>query len=217
MEEGVENICVIENLCKSYGNKKIFDDFFMEAKSGEILSISGPSGSGKSTLLNIIGMFEKPDEGNIELFGRKVSELKKKHIEQLRRERIFYVFQNYALIDEKSIEYNLNIPMIGKKGDRKEKRRKMKEALEKVGLNIPLEEKIFKLSGGEQQRVAIARGFLREFEIILADEPTGSLDQENKQRVMDILKQFNRKGKTVIIVTHDPDIIDGCSRNIELT
>lgn len=132
------------------------------------------------------------------------------------RNRIFYVFQNYGLVDEKTIEYNLGIPLLYSRLSKTAKKECMREALTKVELELPLTKYIYQLSGGEQQRVAIARAFLRKFDSILADEPTGSLDAVNRDRIMKILEDFNHQGKTVIIVSHDENVISRIGRVIRL-
>ena len=212
----METVCKLEKVKKSFQDKIVFDNFSMEIKKGEFVCLAGPSGSGKSTILNLIGMFEQPDSGNIELFGEKLPKMTSRKGKEIMRDRIFYIFQNFALIDDKSIDYNLNIPLIYSFKSAEEKNKEKKKALEAVGLNLPLNKKIYQLSGGEQQRVAIARAFLRKFDVILADEPTGSLDSGNKKLIMNILKKFNDEGKTIIMVSHDEDIINNCSKVIRL-
>jgi len=176
----------------------------------------GASGSGKSTLLNLIGMLDIPDSGEIELFGKKSPRISSKEGRFLMREKIFYCFQNFALVDNESIRYNLNIPMLSKHMSKKEREDKIKNALNKVGLNKNPDEKIYCLSGGEQQRVAIARAFLKNYDLVLADEPTGSLDAMNRDIIMNILNSFHEIGKTVIIVSHDQEVINRCNRVIEI-
>lgn len=212
----METICKLEKVKKGFQDKVVFDDFSMEVKKGDFVCLAGPSGSGKSTILNLIGMFEQPDGGSIELFGEALPQMTSRKGKEIMRNRIFYIFQNFALVDDKSIYYNLSIPLIYAKKSKQQKQKEMQKALESVGLQLPLSKKIYQLSGGEQQRVAIARAFLREFELILADEPTGSLDSENKRLIMGILKQFNEKGKTIIMVSHDEEIINDCSRVVRL-
>lgn len=209
-------ICRLDNIQKIYQDKVVFNQFSLEIKKGDFLCIAGPSGSGKSTLLNLIGMFEQPDHGTIELFGRPAPKISSRAGKELLRNKIFYIFQNYALIDDKSIRYNMSIPLLYSRLKKEAKLQAMKAALESVGLSLPLDKRIYQLSGGEQQRVAIARAFLRDFELILADEPTGSLDADNKKLIMDILKDFQQNGKTIIIVSHDQEIIDYCPKVVYL-
>ena len=212
----MEVICELKNITKTYGKRNIFKDFNLVVKKGEMICISGKSGSGKSTLLNMIGMFEKPDSGSIELFGTPLPDINSKLGRELMENKIFYLFQNFALIDNQSISYNLDIPLFSCKKSKKEKEKMKKEALKKVGLTIDIKEKIYHLSGGEQQRVALARGFLKDFDLILADEPTGSLDGENRDAVLNILDDFQKQGKTVLIVTHDPMVMEHCQKIIKI-
>ncbi|MCD7708738.1 MAG: ATP-binding cassette domain-containing protein, partial [Clostridiales bacterium] len=191
-------ICSLKNVSKSYGTHRIFENMSLEIEEGEMVCITGKSGSGKSTLLNLIGMFDRADSGEIRLFGEPLPGISSRAGRALMRDRLFYCFQNFALVDGETVGYNLDIPLIGKHFGKKEKTARKLDALSRVGLDKPLDEKIFRLSGGEQQRVAIARAFLRSFDIILADEPTGSLDGENRDRVLDIFSSFNGEGKTVI-------------------
>lgn len=212
----MEIICKIEHISKKFDDKVVFQDFCLTIQRGDLLCISGVSGSGKSTLLNMIGMFDQPDKGTIELFGKRVEKLNKKEKRNLLRNKLFYLFQNYALVDDKSVDYNLKIPLIGQKLSKESKIQLKKEALERVNLDIALNKKIYQLSGGEQQRVALARGFLHNCELILADEPTGSLDSENRKAVMQILKLFHQEGKTVVIVSHDQYVLEQCEKVVYL-
>ncbi|MBD5134748.1 MAG: putative bacteriocin export ABC transporter [Lachnospiraceae bacterium] len=213
----METICKLEKVQKSFQDKIVFKDFSMEVKKGDFVCLAGPSGSGKSTILNLIGMFEQADGGKIELFGESLPHMTSRKGKEIMRDKIFYIFQNFALVDDKSIYYNLSIPLIYSKKSKQEKQKEMQNALESVGLQLPLSKKIYQLSGGEQQRVAIARAFLRNFELILADEPTGSLDSGNKRLIMNILKQFNKEGKTIIMVSHDEEIINDCLKVVRLS
>ncbi len=181
-----------------------------------MICVKGASGSGKSTLLNLIGMFDTPDSGKIELFRKTSPQINSKEGRFLMREKIFYCFQNFALVDNESIKYNLSIPLMNRNISKKEKELRINKALQKVGLEKNLNEKIYCLSGGEQQRVAIARAFLKNYELVLADEPTGSLDSNNRDIVMDILTDFHKMGKTIVIVSHDQAVINRCNRVVEI-
>ncbi|MFP7287122.1 ABC transporter ATP-binding protein [Shouchella clausii] len=207
----MSDVCELTGICKRYGNKPILQQFYLSVQKGECLAITGKSGSGKSTILNIIGLLETPNEGVVTLFGKR-----KLNKRQLLKKKIAYLFQNYALLEDETISYNLNIPLLEQKLSTKEKQERKKEVLEKVGLDVSLKQKVFTLSGGEQQRLAIARLMLRPFELLLADEPTGSLDPENRTIVLDLLKQFHKDGKTVIVVTHDPVVTEMCERVVHL-
>lgn len=196
----------IKNLKKSYGSQKIFENFNLKIPRGKLTTIYGASGAGKSTLLNIIGMIEDYDEGEYYLFGDFAPIANSHSSLILRRHRISYLFQNFALLEDETIEKNLEIALIYKKCNASEKKEKMKKILQRVNLKHALKTKIFKLSGGEKQRVALARALLKDSDIILADEPTGSLDIENRNEILKLFKEEIQLGKTIIIVTHDPYI-----------
>ncbi len=202
---------------KKYDGKTIIDGLNFEIGSGEMVAITGPSGSGKSTILNMIGLLEKPDAGTINLFGKPAPKINSAKSKLLLRNKIAYLFQNYALVDNETTDYNLNIALEYVKADKNQKRKMKIDALSKVGLDETyLKKKIYQLSGGEQQRIAVARIILKPCELILADEPTGSLDAQNRNEIMKILQQLNKSGKTIIIVTHDEYVAGQCSRKIEL-
>ncbi|WP_223556592.1 MULTISPECIES: ABC transporter ATP-binding protein [Lysinibacillus] len=203
----------LENITKSYNGNLIFSNLNLEIEKGEFLGITGKSGAGKSTLLNIIGLLEECD-GNVIIKGKKISYRDTKEVRKLLKNEIGYLFQNYALIDDLTVYENLRI--ILDKIPQKEGRKLALQELNKLGLGDILDKKIFQLSGGEQQRVAIARLILRKSEIILADEPTGSLDQKNGKIIMNLLKEFHNQGKTIIMVSHDESAISNCSRVINL-
>lgn len=207
----------ILNLNKNFGNKNILNDFNLCVKKQEIITITGKSGCGKSTLLNIIGLLDEYSSGNLMINEKQVSKINDKDAMLLRRYDIGYIFQNYALIEGDSVEENLKLATKYSM-ERSEKSRKelISKALEKVGLENYEKKKIYELSGGEQQRVAIARVFIKPCNLILADEPTGSLDLENKLLVLDLLEQLRREGKTIITVTHDLDVAKKFDRNIML-
>lgn len=189
----------IESLRKAFGEQVIFSDFSAEINDGEFVIISGRSGSGKTTLLNMIGFLEEYDSGRITVDGIELGEKKKQRDYFLNK--VGFLFQNFALIENKTVRQNLEIikPSARSEYD-------IDTALRKVGLSDKADKKVYTLSGGEQQRVALARLFLKKCDIILADEPTGSLDKDNAETVIRLLKELNKKGKTVIIVTHDESI-----------
>ncbi len=204
---------LLENIDMSYGMKSIFKNYQLKVEQGEFLCISGPSGSGKTTLLNIIGLMERPDSGRVVIKGVENPKFTGKEGRELLRKDLFFIFQNYGLVEEKTVQYNLEVSMQFSK----KKKEDMADALEKVGLSPEiLKQKVFSLSGGEQQRVALARLYLRDSSIILADEPTGSLDAENRDRVLRILKEMNQNGKTVIVVTHDKEVEKCATRVVHL-
>lgn len=199
----------IINLQKSFGDKRIFNNFNITINDGEFVVFTGKSGCGKTTLLNIIGGLEKPDEGQVIVDDKNIYLYKNKH--NYFKNTVGFLFQNFALVENKTVKQNLSFI------DKKDRTNvSFEEALCFVGLKDVLDMKIYQLSGGEQQRVAIARLLLKKCKIILADEPTGSLDSENAFMVINALKKLNENGKTVIMVTHDKKIIDGTSRVVQL-
>lgn len=189
----------IKNLTKSYGKNIIFENFNLKIKEGDFLIIVGASGSGKTTLLNMIGGIEEIDSGSILVNNIEVTKSKNKR--KYFSEIVGFLFQNFALIESKTIQQNLNL--VTNKSEIT-----IDEALSIVGLSDKKNQLVYTLSGGEQQRVALARLLIKKCEVILADEPTGSLDAKNKFMVMDMLKKMNEMGKTIIMVTHDEDLID---------
>lgn len=207
-------IIELKNINKSYSNKYLFKNLDFSIKKGEMVAITGPSGVGKSTLLNIIGLIDKPDSGEVVICSNKNPFDKEKVKLKLFRDNIGYLFQNYALVDNYTVSKNLDIALEYVKN--KNKKRLKEEALEKVGLLDKLNNKIFELSGGEQQRIALARLMLKEKDIILADEPTGSLDEDNRDIILKLLKQLNDEGKTIVLVTHDKTVANMCNREINI-
>lgn len=197
------------HLCKSFGNHVIFKDLSFEIKNGEFICFSGKSGAGKTTLLNIIGQLEPASSGIITYDGEEIDSTKKRL--NFFRSKVSFVFQNFALVEGKTVIQNLNLV---KKSNRANL--SAKEVLEKVGLQDKINEKVYSLSGGEQQRVALARVFYKQSDIILADEPTGSLDRLNADRIISLLRELNATGKTIILVTHDEKIKTQSDRIIEL-
>jgi putative ABC transport system ATP-binding protein len=183
---------------KSYKDKQIFSNFNLLIKDNEFVLIKGDSGQGKTTLLNLLGLLDKPDSGNIIIEGKSYKEL---NLKEMRRYVFSYVFQNYGLIDEETVEKNLLVPLMYRKDI--DKKKEIKIALEKVGLCGYEKKKIYELSGGEQQRVAISRLLMKESKYIFADEPTGNLDDKNSALVYNLLKKLHEEGRTVIVATHD--------------
>lgn len=206
----------IKNLTKKFKNKTVFDHFNLDVQAGELLAITGPSGSGKSTLLNILGLIENFDHGDYALFGKHNVKPNSQLAQQLIRDKISYLFQNFALIEEETVEANLLLAVRYLKADQKTKKATISAALKRVGLAGYEKSHIFELSGGQQQRIAVARAIIKPSELILADEPTGSLDLKNRDEIMTLLKELNQQGKTIIVVTHDQEVADQCQREVYL-
>lgn len=201
------------NIKKAYDGKIILDNFSLHIQEGEMVAIKGKSGCGKSTLLNIIGLLEAADKGQVCIDGfRNVKPQSQTAIKLIRYE-ISYLFQNFALVDEETVLYNLKIALRYVKGNKKQK---IAEALSSVGLSGMEGKKIYQLSGGEQQRIALARILLKPSKIVLADEPTGSLDSYNRDIVIEMLHKLQKQGKTIVIVTHDMNVAKKCDRIVEL-
>ena len=199
------------NLTKRYAKREVIKDLSFSIADGEFVSFSGKSGSGKTTLLNMIGLLEEPTSGRILFDGKEIRGGRARI--DFYRNRVGFIFQNFALVEGKTVAQNLNLV---KKNCRQDGIT-VEEALSQVGMEEKLYSKVYTLSGGEQQRVALARLYLKKCDIILADEPTGSLDQENAAMVMGILRKLNAKNKTVIIVTHDDEIKRQCDRILSLS
>lgn len=210
----MESLIKLDKISKSYGLKNIFTDFSFEVGKNEKILIMGPSGAGKSTLLNILGTLEKVDKGQTVHFSYKNIRPQSKESIILLREKISYLFQNYALIDNETVEKNLELALKFSKDKNKEEI--IDDALEKVGLKSYRDRKVYSLSGGEQQRVALARLLIKPSEIILADEPTGNLDFENAKVVMNILDDLYISGKSVVMVSHDERFLKDFDRLVEL-
>lgn len=199
----------IKNLCKNFDEHVLFKNFNLIINDGDFLCISGDSGTGKTTLLNMIGQLEPYQEGEI-LFEGKPIETKKDKLD-LFRKKLGFIFQNFVLVESKTVEENLKLI---RKEDCTDV--SIDSALKMVGLDDKKNSKVYTLSGGEQQRVAMARLYLKECKYILADEPTGSLDRKNAEKIFEILKQLNDIGKTIIIVTHDEYLKSKVEKRVNL-
>ncbi len=209
-------VCELRSVTKAYDAHVVVDHLDLEVRVGEMLAIVGPSGSGKSTLLNIMGILDKPTEGDVRLFGSPAPRFGSRRHTMLLRWKIGYLFQNYALIESETVDYNLAVAARYLPVDRAARRAKLDEALHKVGLPGMGSRKVFSLSGGEQQRVAVARLLVKPCELVLADEPTGSLDTSNRDTITELLTHLNNAGKTVVVVTHDSHVATACDRQYRL-
>ncbi|BDM76830.1 putative bacteriocin export ABC transporter [Lactococcus garvieae] len=209
-------IVSLSNIQKKIQDKPIFSIHAFTVSKGDFVTIKGVSGSGKTTLLNILGMNDTVSSGEYLFEGVETAKLKAKEKLKIKRNKISFLFQDFGLVEEETINFNLQIGLKYSKLSRKEKVKQKKEALNAVNLNKKLSTTISSLSGGEKQRVALARIILKPSILILADEPTGSLDSLNRDIVTDILFQQSIDGKAVIIVTHDEELAKKGNKTIEL-
>lgn len=212
----------MNNINKSFGEghneRKIFNNFSFEINRGEMVAIMGKSGSGKTTLLNIIGGLESIDSGSYFFEETDVSKMNEKDLLKFRRNHISFVFQNFALINEYSVEKNILLPIGYKFGKiTKKHKKRVDELLNRLEIPYVKNQKIEKLSGGEKQRIAIARTLISDTSVILADEPTGALDNKTGSIIINLFKELKEEGKTIIIVTHDIDVASKCDRIIEIS
>lgn len=208
------NCITIKNIYKAFGEKVVFENFSMHVAEGEMLVITGKSGAGKSTLLNMIGLLDKQDKGEIQYFDKGVVRPFTRQAENLLKYDIGYLFQNFALLEDQTVLYNMKLALEHHKIERKEE--KIREALAEVGLQGYEDKKVYMCSGGEQQRISIARLLVKPCRLVLADEPTGSLDKENKEIIFRLLKQLQQAGKTLVIVTHDEELVQIADRVIKI-
>ena len=189
-------------------------EFSLTVDEGEFVSVTGPSGSGKTTFLNIAGMLEELTSGTYELDGRDISKLNDKERSKVRNEKIGFIFQSFNLIPELDIFDNVDVPLRYRGFNTSERKRRIEKCLEMVGLTSRMKHHPAQLSGGQQQRVAIARALAGEPRFLLADEPTGNLDTNMADSVLDLLSEINASGTTIIMVTHELALADRAKRNI---
>lgn len=201
---------------KAFGSKQVLESMGLSVEEGEFVSIIGPSGLGKSTILNIMGLLDSVDSGDVVICGKRNPRIGSRIATNLLRHKISYIFQNFGLVDDATVEYNLSIAARFVKLNRLDKDELMKSALYRVGLTDMFSEKVHHLSGGEQQRIAIAKAMIKQSKIILADEPTGSLDSDNRDIVLGLLKELQEQGKTIVVVTHDETVSQAGDRVITL-
>ena len=178
----------------------------VQIDEGEFVAIMGPSGSGKSTMMNILGCLDRPTSGKYFLDGKEVAGLDDDELAQTRNAKIGFVFQNFNLLPKLTAQVNVALPLVYAGVPEEERMERAKKALEAVGLGLRLDHKPNEMSGGQRQRVAIARALVNNPAIVMADEPTGNLDTKSSYEIMDIFKALNAEGRTIVMVTHEPDI-----------
>ncbi|MCY4160701.1 MAG: ABC transporter ATP-binding protein [Flavobacteriaceae bacterium] len=210
----------LENIHKSYkmGSSAlhVLKGINFEVESGELVAIMGSSGSGKSTLLNILGMLDIADKGLYQLDGTPIEKLNEKRAARYRNHFLGFVFQSFNLINYKSALENVALPLYYQGVGRRERQKSAMELLERVGLEPWAKHLPNELSGGQKQRVAIARALVSKPKVVLADEPTGALDSKTSYEVMELIKEINNEGKTILVVTHERDISQMCNRIVRL-
>jgi len=207
------NILTLRDVSKIYGDLKALNNINLQVEKGEWLAIMGPSGSGKTTMMNIIGCMDKPSIGEVILEGKDISKLSPKELTVIRRDKIGLVFQQFHLINYLTALENV---MMAQYYHSMPDEEEAMEALEAVGLQDRAKHLPNQLSGGEQQRVCIARALINHPTLLLADEPTGNLDEKNEYMVMDIFEKLHNAGSTIIVVTHDPEVGDEAERMVVL-
>ena len=211
----------IRDLCKSFQRPgeailNVLQEVDFSVDEGEFVAIVGPSGSGKSTLMNILGLLDRPDSGDYELNGKSVADLSPEERARARNEAIGFVFQQFHLLPRTTATENVELPMLYSKHSDADIRRKAREALCRVGLEERLTHYPSELSGGQQQRVAIARAIVNDPAVVLADEPTGNLDRKSGKQIMDLFRELNRNGSTILLITHDDSIANTASRVVHI-
>jgi putative ABC transport system ATP-binding protein len=210
----------VQNACRYYtmggATIRAVDGVSLEVRRGEFVALLGSSGSGKSTLMNLIGGLDQATSGSIEVGGRDLAKMSPLELALHRRSTVGMVFQAFNLIPSMTIEENVELPMRFAEVDRGERKQRAMEALERVGLGGRLQHRPVELSGGEQQRVSLARALANRPRLLLADEPTGNLDSHNAEAVMELLRELHREGATICMVTHDPRFARHAERGIHL-
>ncbi|MDR0404133.1 MAG: ABC transporter ATP-binding protein [Treponema sp.] len=207
------DVLELKNISKVYGNLKALADINLGVKQGEWLAIMGPSGSGKTTMMNIIGCMDKPSSGTVFLDGADISRESGRNLTSIRRDKIGLIFQQFHLVNYLSALENV---MVAQYYHSLPDEKEALEALARVGLSGRAKHLPSQLSGGEQQRVCIARALINYPKLILADEPTGNLDEANENMVIDIFKKLHADGSTIIVVTHDPEVAEDAERTVVL-
>ena len=204
----------IEHMAKSFGERTVFQDINLQFTAGKVYALIGNSGCGKTTLLNILAKLEPYDKGSISYRGQELKQIKSHHFF---KNELGYLFQNFGLLENETVAANLELGLIGQKLTKQEKKQREEEVLEKVGLDyLALDQKIYELSGGEAQRVALAKVILKDPPLILADELTAALDPETSQEIMNLLLSLKKPDRLMIIATHNPAIWEKADEVIRL-
>lgn len=203
----------LRNINKGFDDRIVLENLNYNFYEGNSYALIGASGAGKTTLLNIIGKLEEVDSGDIIVNDINLNNIKEK---DYFKNYLSYLFQNFGLIENKSIQENLMLAFIGEKISKLEMQKKMNEALKRVHLDVKLNRKIYTLSGGEAQRVALAKTILKDSPIILADEPTASIDQKNSEEIIELILSLKKENKIIIIATHSPDIYNQVDHILEI-
>ncbi len=210
----------LKNICKIYktgkSECKALENVSLKIKKGDFVALTGPSGSGKTTLMNILGLMDRPTSGEYLLNQKNISSFNDIQKSKLRNEYIGFVLQNYGLLDEWSVKKNISVPLLYSGKGKKEQCALVNNVLNQLGIFEKRNELVKNLSGGQKQRVAIARAIINKPQLILADEPTGALDRSNSEEVMNILRALNKKGITVLVVTHDSFVCSFCNSVVKI-
>ena len=211
---------ILKDVCKYYqvgdDRVKALDHASLHIQPHEFVSIIGPSGSGKSTLMNIIGCLDVSDAGEYWLDGLPIEAYTESELAKIRNQKIGFVFQSFNLIPKLTAEENVELPLIYQRVKRSERQKRVKEALERVGLSHRAKHLPTELSGGQQQRVAVARALVTNPSLILADEPTGNLDSKTTKEIMEMFHELHRQGNTIVLITHDNDVAKQAARVIHI-
>ena len=210
----------LKEISKIYtiGDETVYalDHASMSIQEGEFVSIIGPSGSGKSTMMNIIGCLDVADEGEYILDGISIEQYSERELARIRNHKLGFIFQNFNLLPKLTAEENVELPLLYQGVKAAERKQRVRKALEKVELSHRMHHRPTELSGGQQQRVAIARALVTKPSLFLADEPTGNLDTNNKEKIIHLFKELKKEGKTIICVTHDEKMAKSADRIIDL-
>lgn len=213
-------IIELQNINKVYGKGEsatvALTDVNLKVEQGEFWAIMGPSGSGKSTLLNILGCMDVPTSGNYLLKGKNLGKSTPNQLSQIRNQTVSFIFQQFALLSDYNVYDNIELPLLCQKLSKRERKERVRYYMKRLGIENLARKKPTQISGGQQQRVAIARALVTKADIILADEPTGALDQKTGQELMSLLCEINEEGKTILLVTHDEKVASVTKRQIRI-